>query len=123
MPRAALAILSVTLFAGCSNEQDKLQDAERAVHSWRETIRMSVQCWQNGAAPTLYVRQVMKAAREELDSQAKELASMKSMSDRRKNDEQKVADLKRCVDEILAKLNGAPDPRSIADLVNAGGGG
>src|SRR5690349_9158573 len=122
MIRAALAILILLLLPGCSNDNDKLQDVERAIKSWRASDRMAVSTWQDGAAPTLYVRQVMKAAREELDSQAKELQSIKSTSDRRKNDEQQVADLRRRVDEILAKLNGAADPRSIADLANGGGG-
>jgi hypothetical protein len=66
-------IASVLLAAGCGGSDRKLDRSRQAVASWASSVRLAAADWARGANPTRFTRTVLEAAREELESEEKQL--------------------------------------------------
>jgi hypothetical protein len=81
-----LILLATTGLAGCGNDPSEVaKKPDRALRSWSETVRMAAEQWVQRRVPDLYFRQVLEAAGEGLDEQAKSLSKMPSGDPRRQD--------------------------------------
>src|SRR3954466_6423022 len=81
-----LILLATTALAGCGNDPSEVAEkSDRALQSWSATVRMAAEQWVQRRVPDLYFRQVLQAAGEGLDEQAKSLSQMPSGDPRRQD--------------------------------------
>ena len=74
--KGAVILIVAGAVGGCGNSVEKLDDAEKAATSWSATLQLMVDQWAGRRVPTLYVRQLCKAADKALAKQGGELADV-----------------------------------------------
>src|SRR4051812_48587456 len=90
-----LILLATTGLAGCGNDPSEVAErSDRALQSWSATVRIAAEQWVQRRVPDLYFRQVLQAASEGLDEQAKSLSKMPSGDPRRQDLDQRLDTLR-----------------------------
>src|SRR3954470_942838 len=79
MLRLSLGVaMALALLAGCAQKEDEVVDqATESVDSWSKTLEMVCGQWAEDRVPTLYVKQMMKAAEEVLSKQLEDVEKFK----------------------------------------------
>src|SRR5947208_599166 len=81
-----LILLATTGLAGCGSDPSEVAEkSDRALISWSATVRMATEQWVQRRVPDVYFRQVLQAAGEGLDEQAKSLSRMPPGDPRRQD--------------------------------------
>ena len=90
------------------------------MESWSATVRETASQWERGRVPRTYVRQIAKAAEEELADEVKDLEKAPAGSER---DEvkRKLSDLRRRVKDLSGAVEGN-DPRRARAIADGGNG-
>jgi len=103
---AVLWVLACALVGGCgSDPSDTAEQADKTLRAWSATLRVAAEQWVDRRVPDLYFRQVIEAARESLDEQAKTLSKKLPASDgRRKELETRLADLRQRLGQLTNAL-------------------
>jgi hypothetical protein len=121
MVRAGLcALLACSMGVGCDGGSQKLEQTGKSVESWSATVRETASQWERGRVPRTYVRQIAKAADEELADEAEDLSKAPAGA---KRDElnRKLSDLRRRVKELSGAVEGN-DPRRARAIADGGNG-
>ena len=67
-------MLLACALVGCDRGgQAKLEQTAKSIESWSATLHETAQQWRRGSVPRIYVRQIAKAAEEELATESKDL--------------------------------------------------
>lgn len=77
MPSSGLLLL-VTLLTACSNKssKDQLTNELQTITSWSATAQMVGEAWVRGAVPTVYAKQTLLTAQQELQKETNTLAQL-----------------------------------------------
>ena len=109
-------MLACSLGMGCNRGSQTLEQTGKSVESWSATVRETASQWERGCVPRTYVRQIAKAAEEELTDEAEDLAKAPAGAER---DELKktLSDLRRRVKDLSGAVerNEPQRARAIAD--------
>ena len=105
---------------GCDRGSQKLEQTGKSVESWSATVRETASQWARGRVPRTYVRQIAKAADEELADEAEDLQKAPAGA---KRDElkQKLSDLRHRVKDLSAAAD-ADDPQRARAIADGGNG-
>jgi hypothetical protein len=95
-----------------------LERAEKSIESWSATARETAAQWARGRVPRTYVRQIAKAAEEELANEAKDLQKTPAGAKRNELDRQ-LSDLRRRVKDLSTAAE-KDDPQRV--IVDGGNG-
>ena len=69
--------MALVVMGGSAQKADEVIDqGKESVDSWGKTLEMTCGQWAEGRVPTLYVKQMMKAGKEELGKQLEELEKL-----------------------------------------------
>lgn len=71
-------LLLLTLLTACSNKssEDKLANELQTITSWSATAQMVGEAWVRGAVPTVYAKQTLSTAQQELQKETDTLAQL-----------------------------------------------
>jgi hypothetical protein len=102
-----LGVLLCALLAGCSGDaSDTAEQADKSLRAWAATLRVASEQWVDRRIPDLYFRQIIDAAGESLDEQARTLAKKMPADDRRRKDlESRLSDLRKRSHELSDALD------------------
>jgi hypothetical protein len=90
-----LILLAATGLAGCGNDPSEVAEtSDRALRSWSATVRIAGEQWVQRRIPDVHLRQVLEAAGEGLDEQAKSLARMPPGDPRRQDLDRRLSRLR-----------------------------
>jgi hypothetical protein len=106
-PRGLLCVLLCALLGGCgSDPSDTAGQADRSLRAWAATLRVATEQWVDRRVPDLYFRQVIDAAQESLDEQAKTLSKKMPASDERRHAlESRLARLRQGSQDLARALD------------------
>lgn len=80
-----LAVVVLMLFAaGCSDSSSQLEQIDKGISSWAQTLRMASQLRLDGHVPAEYLRQTTEAARDSLAKLSKQLQTVQGYTDQKK---------------------------------------
>jgi hypothetical protein len=92
--------------AGCGGPSEAGNQADKSLRAWAATLRVATEQWVDHQVPDLYFRQVIEAAQESLDEQAKTLSKKMPASDgRRHRLESRLAALRQRTSELSEALD------------------
>ena len=110
MPRSdviarILVPLAAVLIIGCGNNHSReLDQATQTLSSWATSLDFAEMQFRGGSVPRLYLRQLLQAANESLDSHAKSIAKAPTDDPRRRDLENKLQSLRHRIGEISGGL-------------------
>jgi len=104
---ALFGVLVCALLCGCGGDpSDAAEQADKSLRAWSATLRVAAEQWVDRRVPDLYFQQVIEAAQESLDEQAKALSKKMPASDgRRKGLESRLAELRQRAGELSQALD------------------
>ncbi len=84
-PMVQLAVVVLMLSAaGCSDSSSQLEQIDKGISSWAQTLRMASQLRLDGHVPAEYLRQTTEAARNSLTKLSKQLQGVQGYTDQKK---------------------------------------
>lgn len=107
-------MLLTCALGGCDRGgQAKLEQTAKSIESWSATLHETAQQWGRGSVPRIYVRQIAKAAEEELATESKDLEKAPAGAERDQLN-QKLSDLRGRVNDLSAAAE-KNNPQRIGD--------
>ena len=83
MVQLAVVVLMLSA-AGCSDSSSQLEQIDKGISSWAQTLRMASQLRLDGHVPAEYLRQTTEAARNSLTKLSKQLQGVQGYTDQKK---------------------------------------
>ena len=108
-PHRLVLILALAVsLCGCGgggSSEEKLRQVEQSLVSWRATLQLVRENWGRGSVTDRYVRQIVKAAQEDLGKQEEQLAKAPQDDAKRKELQGVVADVRQRAQRLLDNLD------------------
>ena len=99
---------------GCDRGgQAKLEQTAKSIESWSATLHETAKQWRRGSVPRIYVRQIAKAAEEELANESKDFEKAPA-GEKRDELNRKLSDLRRRAKDLSAAAEKS-NPQRIGD--------
>ena len=114
-----LILLATTGLAGCGNDSSQVaEESDRALRSWSATVRVAAEQWVRRRVPDVYFRQVLEAAGQGLDEQAKSISKMPSGDPRRQDLDRRLDTLRGVFAQVTDGL-GRSDRDTVGSVAGA----
>ncbi len=114
---AVVCLFPASVLVACGDQSPRAQLARdaREIVSWSAAVRLIVDRWQNGAAPTAYTLDALRDAREDIEQQIDSIDGLKGIGNgerlQARETARQIAALCQRLHELVRQSNGADAER------------